>query len=424
MSMDTRVAAYCRSPTRAVVSQSSIANQHVMTLVNSDHVGLSVSIPCHGLRTVADITRRLELSDPKHLYTVLLDGVVQKASTPITQLLMCCGVWGFRRRLKVDPSTHSGQVHVRLPSGEVATLGVSPNTTVDSIYRQLARTHGHMYKTMRLVHNGRTLRPHHSVYYYTQGRRCVFSLSAPLRGGNPLSVRFVDVERTDDILPGRFIDDAPPWRQYCNGSNLEGKCSNRHCVAFHKWIVYNIGFGTFDLVLDNASCVCPMCHEYVRPRTIGFTNCILNITGVKTAAGNRVPTAFILPALSANSDGYKYYDPKKSGTCQYDSLMLRATRHQPLPLCLLCGEAVEQRESALYMETVECRQHGHKIHDRCQAAFHSANPTPHAVQVRGRFSGPKACAACARVTCVRRGRNIAVRRIVGGLERLGRYLFH
>ena len=43
-----------------------------------------------------------------------------------------------------------------------------------------------------------------------------------------------------------------------------------------------MGIGSFDLVMNEHQCKCPMCKEYVKPITAAFNNCQYRWTGIKS----------------------------------------------------------------------------------------------------------------------------------------------
>lgn len=60
------------------------------------------------------------------------------------------------------------------------------------------------------------------------------------------------------------------------GLYLEGECTNKSCVAYHRTVIMNIGVPViFKLGLNTLDhqTNCPMCNEYVKPITCAFNNC-------------------------------------------------------------------------------------------------------------------------------------------------------
>ena len=100
-------------------------------------------------------------------------------------------------------------------------------------------------------------------------------------GGNPNAKSFVDLSggKTERL---KWSTSAPKWRYTDKGLCIEGSCFNANCQAYNKMVIIQMGIGSFDLVMDEHQCKCPLCKEYVKPITAAFNNCQYRWTGIKS----------------------------------------------------------------------------------------------------------------------------------------------
>mmetsp|Transcript_10183 Transcript_10183/g.8729 ORF Transcript_10183/g.8729 Transcript_10183/m.8729 type:complete len:100 (+) Transcript_10183:1234-1533(+) len=99
-------------------------------------------------------------------------------------------------------------------------------------------------------------------------------------------MEFVDIENQDKAKTHQWSTSAPKWRYAtADGLCLEGKCTNKSCEAFGKYVIINKGTGCYDLIYDEHSNKCPMCSQYVKATKCAFNNCTYRYTGIKTIPG-------------------------------------------------------------------------------------------------------------------------------------------
>ena len=77
-------------------------------------------------------------------------------------------------------------------------------------------------------------------------------------------------------------EDVSMWRQIGPGLNLEAFCANNRCIAFDEAIIYNPGFGTFDMQDAAANTLCPLCREVTgKAFNLGFYYCLYSYSGMR-----------------------------------------------------------------------------------------------------------------------------------------------
>ena len=106
-------------------------------------------------------------------------------------------------------------------------------------------------------------------------------------GGNPNAKSFVDLSggKTERL---KWSTSAPKWRYTDKGLCIEGSCFNANCQAYNKMVIIQMGIGSFDLVMDEHQCKCPLCKEYVKPITAAFNNCQYRWTGIKSSENQAI----------------------------------------------------------------------------------------------------------------------------------------
>lgn len=71
-----------------------------------------------------------------------------------------------------------------------------------------------------------------------------------------------------------FDHQAPKWRTIIRGLNLEGKCLNKVCDAFDKFVCVPLGMGVFP-ISQSAHAACPYCpHDSQDNKLNNVINCI------------------------------------------------------------------------------------------------------------------------------------------------------
>lgn len=81
-------------------------------------------------------------------------------------------------------------------------------------------------------------------------------------------IEFCDIEKGPTIE--KFAKISAEWRVVGCGLNYEGRCVNKKCVAYNKYVWINRGYGRFDIARDiHRHAQCPMCDHMC----LEVTNC-------------------------------------------------------------------------------------------------------------------------------------------------------
>lgn len=131
----------------------------------------------------------------------------------------------------------------------------------------------------RVIYDSKQLDDQKSMNDYKIKKGSKLYLVVKLRGGDN-SFPFVNIENDDNYKESLFSNSAPDWRICKKGLNLEGVCK---CNGIKKQVIIPIGYGTFDFTFDLIQSVCPICNQFVKPISCGFTDCIWKFNGIKVS---------------------------------------------------------------------------------------------------------------------------------------------
>lgn len=149
---------------------------------------------------------------------------------------------------------------------------------------------------------------------------------------------------------------SPVWRQATPGLWLEGKCSNKICVAYSRLVIMNEGFTDLDFTSERHSCKCPMCYEKVIPTGFGFTRCAWMTIGVKATSDPQHPHV-VRQDWQKLEEGHRCFTPNKDIWSIFKVCCRELSR---LEFCAVCMTSLLSRT----MQRMGC---GHKFHLACAA---------------------------------------------------------
>lgn len=138
---------------------------------------------------------------------------------------------------------------------------------------------------------------------YGVERDSTVQLLTRLRGGGgerfpAAKLEFSDLQNKSALKVLPWSKTAPPWRIVAKGLNLEGKCTNKACVAgrARSRVVCRKGYTAVNLVTERAQC--PICKETVQVKTCSFTDCVWMYEGRKPERA--MPSPWRVHSLVAN----------------------------------------------------------------------------------------------------------------------------
>ena len=170
-------------------------------------------------------------------------------------------------------------ISVKTLTGKTISIYVAPNDTILTLKKRVQDKEGIPPDQQRIIFAGNTLGDSDTIFESEIDEGCTVHLVLRLRGGGG-GKSFVDVANEKSAITIQWSETAPDWRVAKPGLCLEGICKNSKCPAMFRQVIMNLEMGTFDLMLDTEKCKCPMCQEYVEPKSCGFNNCIYTISGI------------------------------------------------------------------------------------------------------------------------------------------------
>ncbi|CAF3375342.1 unnamed protein product [Rotaria sp. Silwood1] len=145
--------------------------------------------------------------------------------------------------------------------------------------------------------------------------------------------RFVDVSNSKGLKRKEWSKKAPKWRKTIRGLCLEGRCSNLECEAHDHSVIMRIGYKKFDILADpdESTTVCPICEQFVEPKTCAFNNCWWRYEGVQQAeAGSDKPPKKCSSEWFRVDDAYHYFDEETNGMVTWKRLVVEAVKDKPI----------------------------------------------------------------------------------------------
>ncbi|CAF1070129.1 unnamed protein product [Rotaria sordida] len=145
-----------------------------------------------------------------------------------------------------------------------------------------------------------------------------------------IGAKFVNVSHNNGLKRREWDKEAPEWRRVNRGLVLEGECTNSKCKAYGNTVAISMNYRKFDVVCDPDidKTVCPVCKQYVEPKTCGFNNCWWRFEGVKKEGSGKPPQSCQSNWRQAD-DAYHYFDQEISGTITWLRLTFEVVKNKP-----------------------------------------------------------------------------------------------
>ena len=258
------------------------------------------------------------------------------------------------------------QVVVKNQEGNWKCYFVHSKMKVENLKDQLCATSRNTAQNdFFLTCKGKVLEDNCLLADYNIFQNQIIEMSHRTRGGTKDPVVFVDMS-SEKFIERKFSEEKlPDWRNSKTGLNLQGKCRNKECVAYSKFVIYQFGVEDFDLVLNRRRAKCPMCNQKIFPKSCFMVKCKYKISGIKITSTNKDEHVEI--DYQTVKKDFRFYDEVKIGTVNWRSLKVDVLRldekeYNASKGCVLCYVAILDNSKG-YRLLNNCKKH--RIHDSC-----------------------------------------------------------
>ncbi|PKK59553.1 hypothetical protein RhiirC2_857297 [Rhizophagus irregularis] len=115
--------------------------------------------------------------------------------------------------------------------------------------------------------------------------------------------------------------DAPRWRYYEPGLNIEGYCKNPSCAAYNSSrVIKPLGFRVFKFCIDSYLCKCPLCGCKFNEETCGFYKTRFRYYGYQEGNSNEFDSGW----TTASNTGYTTFDSSDKHLVPWRQLTIEA----------------------------------------------------------------------------------------------------
>jgi len=244
------------------------------------------------------------------------------------------------------------QIFIKLLTGRTISLFLHVFTSLGELKQMIHEKEGVPPNQQRIIFAGKELEDGRTICDYGVQRESTLHLVKRL-------IQSVTPGEKNSKTTGVDKEDTKKWLSIINGLNIEGKCLNSVCAGYNKTVLVQIGFGTFDIVIDKAIVKCSVCSQIVVAEKYGLAKCAFALSGMKVEqTDQREVEPFVVQKWEKVQEAFKYFNPEEVCDKKWVNLKIHCKELEKMAMveCGICKK---------FMDKPYVRECGHSFHEDC-----------------------------------------------------------
>jgi len=242
------------------------------------------------------------------------------------------------------------QIFIKFLNERTIILFLHAFTSLGELKQMIHEKEGISPNQQRIIFAGRELEDGRTISDYSVQKESTLHLAKRL-------IQNVAPGEKNSKNPDVDKEDTKKWQSLINGLNIEGKCLNPVCAGYNKTVLVQVGFGTFDIVIDKAIVKCSVCTKVVVVEKYGLAKCAFAVSGMKVET-DKGAEPFVVQKWEKVQEAFKYFNPEEVCNKKWVNLKIHCKELEKMVMveCGICKK---------FMDKPYMRECGHSFHEDC-----------------------------------------------------------